>query len=384
MRIQTTKTTPPASAADRERFRFLVEPKHRLGQVEDMVPVTIGDVLDLVPGDCRLRLMTYSPTTQKLRISSKQCGKRTCPRCCPSYLADRVAGAWALWGGQANLYEDPGDLRLRGDAAEPGIVVTTFRGGRWAFGPGDALRGTELDLELVRLLRALPLEVEVRSARDPNEFWGYMPDGMTTEQIRRCAVTVGVPGNHVHHLPGERWTLSDVSEAQNRAFRQEVWSFRWRLGIVRLPDESAFVDGSYGSVTTVHKDVYTSPELPSTNGGVRHEPADITTVHNTDVTRQELSNSTRDFRTVVTEDDRRPRCSLCDSPDWHGPDHDREYFTGASVAEQMRIVRVHFPWDCRPEAPRHSIDLGPGNPDWWRLATATDQPEPDEWAYEEE
>ncbi len=265
MRLLLTPTTPSATRRERDAFRMLIEPQHRREVEESGAVLTIGDVLDIAPIVCTVRFRTYKQATGYLAINSKPCGRRTCTRCVVTWLCDRVSPAWALWAGQADILESTSDLTLRGDEADPGIVVATFDGGRWAIAPGDAVRGIDLDTALLRLLRDLPLEERVRDGRGtPVDWYGTVPDGTTADQINAAADAAGI--TIFRQRGGERWHARNVTSEQNRVFTETLWAFR-RHGVdVYLPrvvDQELMV----GTPSDA------PPQLPVGNGQIALVPA---------------------------------------------------------------------------------------------------------------
>jgi hypothetical protein len=336
MRITASSTTPPASERDKARFRVLVEPENRTRMFEDGVERTVGDVLDSPPVDCRFRRRWYSPGKERGGIRELEpCGQRACPTCVVTWLVDRVAAPWAYWDGRADVLEFASDsrkhrrFRVRGDDATPGVLSLSDDTGATLLVPGDELRGSALDRELVARLRALPLDVDSdRVKRTPSDSFGTVPRSVTPDEVRTAAMAAGF---HVWSTKGGRWHY-DATEEQNHVFVAELWEARRTMPLpldVRMPlplDVRGSGDGP-------------GVPLPLDVPGSRTERT-LSTLSTTSTPHRQVTD---EQVTDVSLNGDRPHCRLCDDTRWHGFLHDREFFGGLYGP---LMTKAHYPYGC--------------------------------------
>jgi hypothetical protein len=334
VRLTLTGTTPPASERERRLFRRIVAPQGRR-KIEDGPILTVGDVIDLEPGDCRVHFRTYKAATGHLGLYSKLCGRRTCPTCVMGWLCDRVAPAWAYWGEQARILENTRDLVLRGPQAEPGIVVATFDGGRWAITPGDEIGGLDLDAALVRMLRDLPLELPLAGEKgSPVDWYGTQPDGTTPDKIRHAAEVAGIEIRR-RGSRSDTWNAEEVTPEQNRDFVEALWTLRSEVCGPRVVAPQLPVH--MPDVHTPQLPVHIDEIMPLPAGSPKQLP-----VHIPDSTPPQNNSSLRGGGTGVVD---RPTCHMCDSDKWFGWEHDRASWDAWPWARE-RLLKAHYPLTC--------------------------------------
>jgi hypothetical protein len=340
MRITLSSATPEISARDVARFRVLVEPAVRSRQVEDGSVTTIGDVLDLEPINCSRRHMRYSEKTGYWSVRpAEPCGRRTCAWCVVDYLCKTVALAWVYWQGSADVLtvdarrtNRAGDVRLRGDNATPGALSVPHGSGRLIFLPGDILRGDVLDRELVRVLRAVPLERVQRAKREPTEAYANVPERWDTERIMQAAEMAGI--SVIVQRNGMIRATRPVSPEENHAFIQQMWG--WRI------DPGGNADARHESdVFEAHK-VRVQAQVgridPGGSPSPDYTPDPTSGAQGTGVrTNRAQNGSTESYAPHY------PTCKMCDSPDWHGWLHER-YVFGGPYDDQM--IKAHYPYTC--------------------------------------
>jgi hypothetical protein len=341
MRITTSKT-PPASERDQARFRVLIEPPTRTKSFEHGPIRTLGDLLERAPIDCGIRRRWYSPTTGHGGIREVEpCGLRTCPTCVVTWLIERVAPAWAYWNGKADVLEFPRQsrnrrsIRMRGDEAEPGVLSLADGTGTTIIKPGTMLRGTDLDNELVARLRALPLEVEDRSARGPNDNWGKIRRHLTADDVRAAAKVAGI---EVWTTPNGRWHY-DAEPEQNAVFVRELWS------------PSTYIQSTGGSPTVYIQTTGGADTTSSTRtlNGQSHNAVTREGVHPVPVVEVDVQNE--DVHDGA-------RCRMCDATDAYRRGeitslpadwmawHDREWYLKGNPERRAWIERMHYPYTC--------------------------------------
>lgn len=322
-RITTSGATPDCTDRDRARFRVLVEPEMRIRSWADLVPDTLGDVLDMAPARCASRTASFSRTTGRLWVRPPEpCDSWSCPTCVVTKLMRRVAPAWAYWRGSADV-EATGRIdrhalkvRFRGADATPGALSIPHGNGRAIFMPGRSLTGEALDAELVRVLRAVPLDFRMPREVDlerPRAFWG-VPDWRTAADMLAIAGEMGLSA--VRH-PNSRILIEGLTQETATAFADALWD--------RAYPHGQQLDAGY---------------LQRVVAAVQAEPEQVV-----EAGQQRVVVSTNLVNITSTSSANHPTCRLCDSPAWHGWFHERWAWLRFPWCREA-MLRTHYPYQC--------------------------------------
>lgn len=207
-RITVASGTPAPSRREAAAFCFLVLPAIR--ERPSWLDVTcIGDVLDTPSDGCLVRTWRHKPSTGDFWFVARPCKKLTCPYCVVDALTRTAGAAWGYWHGRANVVELEDEdrrkrivaefgVRFRKDAATAGALsVPTSADTQVLFWPGRPsppgaeLRGAMLGRELVKALRAVPVEEKLDPGdRERSETAGAVPREVTDAEVRQMASEV--------------------------------------------------------------------------------------------------------------------------------------------------------------------------------------------------
>ena len=205
----------------------MITPAERIGSTWKLFQdhLTVGDVLDTRPPlKCWVRKRWYSDPKKRVGIVVVSCGKRSCPLCVVNDVAAFAAPAWAYWRSRAVTVEVSDEdvwvsyrrqwkIKVRGPDADPGVLVVPISetGERIAFLPDPS--GSNVDVELVAALRAMPVVTPKTVKRDgPDPAHGFIQPHVSDDQIRDAAASAGFEVQRF----GRNWrAVEDVTPEMN-------------------------------------------------------------------------------------------------------------------------------------------------------------------------